>query len=503
MRKHKELIKITEEAFELIESTHQLVNGDLDISINPNHYTLLGNLAEDINLISQAFNGYINEISHILSHLSAGNMAVHFSEDIDYKGDFLPIRNALHKIRYSLNSSFEEINLLTVEVDKLCSQVEQGSAEIAKNATEQAGLINDLTNTIYHITEQTTNNAVNAKSAAVSVNMIQREAETGSRYMDQMLEAIKEVKASSDDISNIVTIINGIAGQTKLLALNASIEAARAGESGKGFSIVAKEVGVLAEKSADAVKQTTHLIENSINTAQASVVIAGKTSESFQSIQNSINSVTKLCSDIAEVSEEQAVTLRNTSEIITEISTVVQNNAAYAQENCAGASNLAEQSAHLKKVMSGFRLKNQTTGSSRINQNIDMIDRELQSKLFEKLKTASSVDSIDLLLEEVIKDQKDFECLYVIDENGYQTSHTVMNPEILIEQDENFRPAMPGDNHGAKKYFRQAMKNRNEWYTSYEYISTATGGLCKTLSCSYEGNDHKTYVICVDLICRF
>lgn len=503
MRKHREVVKITEEALELINSTHQLVNGNLDISINTADYNLLGNLAEDVNHISIAFNGYVNEISHILSHLSAGNMAVSFTKNINFKGDFLPIKNALHKIRHSLNSSFEEINLLSGEVDKLCAQVESGSSEIAKNATEQAELINDLTNTIYEITEQTTNNAVNAKSAADSVNKIQIEAKTGSSYMDQMLVSIHEVKTSSDDIADVVTMISGIAAQTKLLALNAAIEAARAGDSGKGFSVVANEVGILAARSTEAVAKTTKLIENSISTAEASVVIANRTSDSFRSIQSSINSVTKLCTDIAEVSEIQAESLKNTSKIITDISAVVQNNAAYAQENCAVATNLAELSTDLKKVMTRFRLKNQVASGSLECKNINKIDDELLSRMFLKLKKVSTVDSIDSVLEEIIKNQKDFECLYVIDGNGYQVSNTIMNPEILVEQDENFKPAMPGDFYGTKKYFRQAMKARQEWYTSYEYISTATGGLCKTLSCSYEGTDQQTYVVCVDMICSF
>ncbi|MFT4143428.1 MAG: methyl-accepting chemotaxis protein [Mobilitalea sp.] len=502
LRRNKELDKITLEAKELINSTHQLVKGNLDISINDEDYTFLGDLAADINQISTAFNGYINEIAHILSHLSAGNMAVSSTKDINYVGDFLPIKNALHKIKHSLNSSFEEINHLTVEVDKMCSQVEQGSTRIAKNAVEQAALITDLTNTIYEITEQTSNNAVNAKAAADNVNLIQQAANTGSKYMDQMLTSIQEVKSSSDDISHIVTIISDIAGQTKLLALNAAIEAARAGEYGKGFSVVASEVGVLAQRCTDAVGQTSQLIENSIKTAEISVVTANKTSESFRSIQTSINDVTKLCTDIAEVSEVQADSLKNTSKIITEISGVVQDNAAYAQENCAGITNLAEASAHLKKVMSKYRLKNQSAKNV-VTIDINKIEESLQKKLFDSLKPASNANTIDKVLEEIIKEHKDFECLYVIDGEGYQTSHTIMNPELSIEQDENFKPAMPGDNHGAKKYFRQAFSNRGEWYTSYEYISTATGGLCKTLSCSYEGNDKKTYIICIDLICNF
>jgi methyl-accepting chemotaxis protein len=502
MFRQKKTEKITEEALELVNITNQFINGDLELSIDTGNYTFLGDLAEDINQISMTFNTYINEIAHILSHLSAGNMAVSFTKEIDYQGDFLPIRNALHKIRHSLNSSFEEINLLAGEVDTLCTRVESGASQIAKNATEEAELINDLTSTMYQITEQTANNAVHAKSVSDSVLTIQSEAETGSNYMDQMLASIGEVKTSSDAISNVITIISEIAGRTKLLALNASIEAARAGDAGRGFDIVAKEVGLLAEKSTDAVKKTTQLINDSIDTVEASVSIAYKTSDSFRKIQNSIDHVARLCTDIAEVSKVQAENLRNTSAIITDISGSVQSNAACAQENCAGASDLAGLSARLKTVMTKFRLKKDRVTAAN-SYSVSSIGPDLEKELFDRLQSAYRTEEIDRILEDIIVRQNDFECLYVIDGQGHQLSHTVMKPEIIVEQDDNFKPAMPGDFYGTKKYFRQALKNPEGWYVSVEYISTATGGLCKTLSHSYSGQDNKTYVICIDLICRF
>jgi len=502
MEKRQDLKKMTIEATELINNTHQLVSGNLDIFINTQDYTLLGELANDINQISTTFNGYINEIAHILSHLSAGNMAVSSTNDLNYKGDFVPIKNALHKIKNSLNHSIEEINQLTHEIDILCTQVDSGATQIAQNATEQAGLINDLTETMYQITEQTSGNAKNAQLASKSVREVEKEAEEGGGYMDQMMESIQKVQASSQDISGVITMISGLAKQTKLLALNAAIEAARAGDSGRGFSVVASEIRKLADQSTDAVNQTTYLINNSIMTAEESAKIAFKTSDSFKSINNSIENVANLCDDIAEVSAIQASNLKNTSTIITDISGVVQTNAAFAQENSALATNLAELSSDLKNVMSRYRLKGQSNGTVH-NNGIDTIDNMFLSNLFEELKKASGVIHVDKILEDAIHSQKDFECLYLIDSSGYQCSHTIMNPHIIVEQDENFKPAMLGDDHGAKKYFRQAMKDKEQWYTSLEYISTATGGLCKTLSYAYENSDGKVNVICIDLAIQF
>lgn len=502
IRKRTEVVKMNDEIGEIENSIQQLVSGNLDISMQMEQFDLLGSLAADIQQISTTFNGYINEISHVLSHLSAGNMAVSFAKEIHYQGDFVPIKSALHKIRHSLNKSFEEINDFTHEIDRLCEQVENGSNQITQNAIDQADLINNLSGTISEIAEQTTINTQNIRKAAESINTIQTESEEGREYMEQMVDSIQRVQSSSKDISSIISIIDEMANQSKLLALNASIEAARAGEAGKGFSVVAGEVGVLAQKSADAVKKTTELINHSIATAKESADMAEKTSESFKSIQGSIDHVTKLCIDVAEASKEQTTRLKHTSDIITDISGVVQNNAAYAQENCAGVTELAQLTSKLRAVMSRYRLKKQGETVIKAERGSNL-DKALQDKLLTQLRKASVPREIDSLLVEIIQEEKDLECLYVIDGGGNQLSHTIMNPAIIAEQDENFRPAMPGDYHGDKKYYRQAVKKPKEWYVSVDYISTATGGLCRTLSYAYEGNEGKTFVICVDLICTY
>lgn len=502
MRRQKELSIIMDEASDLVNHTQKLAGGNLDIAVDTCEFKFLGRLATDMNGIGKTFQGYIDEISHILSHLSAGNMAVSFTKDMSYQGDFMPIKNALHKIRHSLNSSFDEINALTTELDKLCTQVERESTQTADNASDQALLINNLDETIQQINEQTAHNAANAKAASDSINDIRSEISISSDYMEQMMTAMQEVKVSSDDISRIIIMISELAGQSKLLALNAAIEAARAGEAGKGFTVVANEVGILAEKSAEAVKQTTKLITNSMEAVDASVTITAKTADSFKNIRISVDSVTKLCVEIAEVSDIQAKELQNTASIISDISEKVRDNAASSQQNCIGAAELTEMSSRLKKVMSRYRLRSQAGKASQVLEENNLEDK-LAAYILAELGKVDTSEGIDSLLEEVLKNRKNLECLYVIDGSGCQVSHTIMNPDIVIVQDENFRPAMPGDYHGNKKYFLQAVKQSGKWYTSYEYISTATGGLCKTLSCSYQGPGQDTYVICIDLICSF
>ncbi|HHW68417.1 MAG TPA: hypothetical protein GXX16_12090 [Epulopiscium sp.] len=504
LRKHnKELRIISEEADHIRSHIKLMRNGNLDVKIDTDQFAFLGDLAEEINQINNTFNSYINEISHILSHLSAGNMAVSFSKDVVYQGDFLPIKNALHKIRHSLNCSFEEIHKLSTEIDSMSNQVETGSSFLAENTTEQAALISDLTETIYDITSKTVVNADNAKAAAQTVEAITRETEIGRDCMDQMLSSVDKVKSSIDDISHIIGLINEIAEQTRLLALNATIEAARAGETGQGFSVVAKEITKLAQKSTEAVGQTTQLINNSIIAADESAKITQRTAESFKNIHDSIQGVAGLCKQIADLSNIQAENLKETSVIITNISEGVQSSAAYAEENSAGAMTLSNISTHLKEVLQRYRLKGDKKAAVIDKKTEEIFTRELVTRLVSKLFNATTTQTIDVILKAEIENLNDIECLYVINGSGKQVSHTIMNPKIQVEQDENFKPAMPGDDYSSKKYFRQAMKNQEEWYTSLEYISKATGNLCKTISIAYKAADQETYVLCIDLLCRF
>lgn len=502
MRTRKKLETILEEANGIRMHTSQMLGGNLDIKIDTDQLVFLEELAEDINQITGTFSTYINEITHVLSHLSAGNMAVAFSSDVRYQGDFLPIKNALYKIRQSLNFSFEEIQKLSIEIDAMSTHVENASAFLATNTTEQAAFIADLTSTIYDITEKTVHNAANATEAAKTVEAIRAETEVGKSYMDEMLSSVDKAKTSIHEISQVIELINEIAEQTKLLSLNASIEAARAGEEGKGFSVVAGEIGKLAKKSSEAVGQTEQLINKGIAAANDSATITRKTVETFQTIHDSIEGVAGLCQQIAELSNTQAENLKETSTIITNISEAVQNNAAYAQENSAGAMSLSNISAQLKGVLQRFRLMGQERVRTTDQQAEEAFIRKLTSQLVERLSQVTTTHAIDAILEMEIQQHGDVECLYVINGEGKQLSHTIMNPKIMVEKDDNFTPSLPGEDYGSKKYFRRAMKNKNELYTSSEYISKATGNLCKTISYAYQAADDQYHVICIDLLCR-
>lgn len=502
MKKKKISDVLYEESHQIEDSLHQMAEGMLDSQIQAADGMLLLSLVRDTNSISNQLNSYINEITHVISHLSAGDMTVQLDNQVKFKGDFIPIKNALLKIGHSLNNTFTSISEFSKSIDDMCSQLDESSDIIAHNASEQAKHILTLSDTMNDITAETVKNTSNAKLTSQNAREAKVEAEVGKQYMDQMLLSMEAVKTSSGDIRHVIDLINSISTQTKLLALNASIEAARAGDAGKGFAVVAQQVGNLASQSAEAVKQTTDLINNSIDKVNESTETAGKTAESFSSIQKSIDKVASLSTRIVESSEAQELSFQNISAIISNISEVVQTNADFAITSAENSTNLLKQSYRLKELLHNFRI----TGQGKVVRKNTAEDLKHDVGLIRELtggvKAATNPQALDEILENMIKENLEIECLYVLDINGIQISHTVMNPDIVIEDNVEYVPNKPGTDSSTKKYFRQALFLKGQVYSSFDYISGATGKLCKTVSCLYQTSAGESYVFSVDISCR-
>lgn len=502
MRKDKIINSLYQESHLIEDSLHQMTKGMLDSQINATDDMLLLNLVKDTNTISNQLNSYINEITHVISHLSAGDMTVKLNSSVSFKGDFIPIKNALTKIGHSLNDTFSSISELSKSIDDLCSQLDDSSSTIAQNASEQANHIKDLSDTMKEITDETAKNTYNAKLASENAMEAKNEAETGKQYMDQMLLSMEVVKASTDDISHVIDLINSISNQTKLLALNASIEAARAGDAGKGFAVVADQVGSLASQSAEAVKQTTELINNSISKVNESTATASKTAESFAFIQKSIDKAASLNAQIVNSSETQEKSFLNITAIINHISEVVQNNAAFAKTSADNTTVLLNQSDRLKELLSHFLIQGEENVLQKNQENDFQNDGLIIKELIASLGSLTAVKAMEETLKNFINNKPEIECLYILDDNGIQVSHTIMNPGILAD-DTDFEPNEPGTDSSAKKYFRQAIQKAGQVYSSFDYISGATGKLCRTVSCLYQTDEGKKYIICTDISCKF
>ena len=264
---------------------------------------------------------------------------------------------SLKKVVTNLNGMFGEINSSTAQVSSASKQIADGAQALAQGSTEQAAVIEELSSSISEISQKTRSNADLAGRAASLAGTIKESAEKGSRQMEEMMEAVKEINVAGQSISKVIKVIDDIAFQTNILALNAAVEAARAGQHGKGFAVVAEEVRNLAAKSAEAAKDTGALISNSIEKAQLGSKIAEETSASLAGIVAGINESSQIVEEIARSSNEQTSGITQINIGIDQVAHVIQQNSATAEQSAASSQQMSGQSALLEDLLAQFKLK--------------------------------------------------------------------------------------------------------------------------------------------------
>jgi methyl-accepting chemotaxis protein len=252
---------------------------------------------------------------------------------------------ALQQIAITLNDA-------ATQVAAAAGQVSSSSQSLAEGSSEQAASLEETSASLEEIGSMTKRNADSAENArAISIQTTQA-TETGTRQMDEMVASMGAIKASSDNIAKIIKTIDEIAFQTNILALNAAVEAARAGEAGAGFAVVADEVRALAQRAAQAARETTEKIDDSITKSGQGLEISGRVAADLKQITDKTREVNALVVEIAAASKEQNQGLGQVSTAISQMDKVTQSNAGTAEESAAAAEELNAQSVSMKESVS-------------------------------------------------------------------------------------------------------------------------------------------------------
>lgn len=314
----------------------------------------LGDFVRKLEKTKHNLSSYIKDINHVLDCMAEGDFTVR--PRIHYIGNFIAISNAFERIEDSLRNIIGHIGQSSNDVMIGSSQIAEGSKTLADGTTRQAAAIQELSATINEIADKVQRSAENASEAnKVSRSGIDK-IEYQNEEVEHMLRAMDDIKKRSDEIQNIIESIDAIAFQTNILALNAAVEAARAGTAGKGFAVVADEVKSLAAKSAEAAQQTGELIGATIEAVDKGIVIAQNTAAAMKEVTKLSDRTNSYISEISNDSDAQADSITQVKMGIEQISTVVQQNSATAQETAAACAVLSEQSSNLEEEISRFKV---------------------------------------------------------------------------------------------------------------------------------------------------
>jgi len=331
-----------------------LSHGEFDKTVNGNYAGDFLSIKNDVNQLVKDLALYIGEVDTCLSGVASGDLTR--SIEVPFDGGFDRLRRSINTIVNTLNKTMSEIGVASEQVLAGASQIADSAMILATGSTEQASSVEEVNATVEMIIQQTNLNAENADEASSLSNRSTENARSGNDDMVLMLDAMTQIKESSNNISRIIKVIQDIAFQTNLLALNAAVEAARAGEHGKGFAVVAEEVRNLAARSQKAAAETTGLIEDSVSRVEAGSGIANSTAEALQIIVDNANEVMQIIQGISLSSRQQTDMISNLNVGIDQISKVIQGNASVSEETAATAQELNSQADLLRQLVAFFKV---------------------------------------------------------------------------------------------------------------------------------------------------
>ncbi|MCL2398160.1 MAG: methyl-accepting chemotaxis protein [Defluviitaleaceae bacterium] len=332
-----------------------MANGNFAVHMSGQYKGVFENIKIALNSTEDALASYIKEIARVLTNMSNDNFDLVVSDH--FRGDFEEIESSLNILLSKFNHIISSISGSAGEVLAGARQVSESSSILAEGASSQTAAVEELTSSMDILTDRIKENFETSREVSELSANSKATVNLGNTHMQSMLGAMQSISDASNNISQILKTIDGIAFQTNLLALNAAIEAARAGEQGKGFSVVAEEVRVLSNRSETAAKESSALVEDTLLKIEQGQEAAQEAARTFEVILGDVEKVAQLIVNIETQSQEQSETLNHINSGVKMISDVVMSNSSISEESAASSEVLSSSAEAMDNMVKIFKLK--------------------------------------------------------------------------------------------------------------------------------------------------
>jgi methyl-accepting chemotaxis protein len=292
-----------------------------------------------------------------MAGLAGGNADLTARLEVRGKDELAQIAGGFNEFVGKLQGVLARVRHISDDVALASTEISRGNADLSARTEQQASALEETAASMEELTSTVKQNADNARQANQLAQGASRIAARGSTVVAQVVDTMGSIKASSQKIVDIISVIDGIAFQTNILALNAAVEAARAGEQGRGFAVVAGEVRNLAQRSASAAKEIKALIGDSVEKVGAGSTLVGEAGRTMEEILASVQRVTDIVTEISTASAEQSNGIGQVNQAIAQMDDTTQQNAALVEQAAAASESLQQQAALLVSLVGEFRIE--------------------------------------------------------------------------------------------------------------------------------------------------